>query len=118
MKKNSRWYFIFILILTIFAVLINLAQPYNINFDLKLPFIHKTISVHQKINGINTNFSLGNVHFKRDLSFRKGLDLEGGTTITLKANMNGLPDKQKDNALNSAQTVIERRVNFLEYQSR
>nr|MBA3724532.1 protein translocase subunit SecD [Candidatus Levybacteria bacterium] len=51
--------------------------------------------------------------FGRDLSLRKGLDLQGGTSITLQANMKDVAENQRDAALNSAKEVIERRINFL-----
>lgn len=54
--------------------------------------------------------NLTNVH--PDLKFRKGLDLEGGTSITFKADMSGIASDQRDAALESAKTVIEQRVNI------
>lgn len=112
MKKNSAWIVILIIFITLFAIFINLCQPYSINLDGKIPFINKQISIHQKFSGIKSDFTLGPVHIQRDVSFRKGLDLQGGTSITLKADMKGVPTAQRDNALDSAKTVIERRVNF------
>lgn len=47
-----------------------------------------------------------------DLKFRKGLDLEGGTSITFKANMSEIPTTSRDAALESAREVIEQRVNI------
>lgn len=47
-----------------------------------------------------------------DLKFRKGLDLEGGTSITFKANMNDVPADKRDDALDSARSVIERRIDI------
>jgi preprotein translocase subunit SecD len=47
-----------------------------------------------------------------NLKFRKGLDLEGGTSITFRANMSDIPVAQRDNALESAKEVIERRINI------
>jgi preprotein translocase subunit SecD len=112
MKKYSLWLFIFILFVTILAVIINLSEPIPLNIDTKIPFTNKKISIHKKFNGITPNISLGSMHFQPNFKFRKGLDLEGGTTITLKANMNGIPQAQRENALKSAQNVIERRINF------
>lgn len=51
--------------------------------------------------------------FFTKLHFRKGLDLEGGTSITLKADMKGILPDERDNALESAKTVIENRTNAL-----
>ena len=46
------------------------------------------------------------------LRFRKGLDLEGGTSITFRADMKDIPSDQRDTALESAKNVIERRINI------
>ena len=113
MRRRTGIYFILIVILTTLALLTNFAQEYKINFQTpKLPILNKQITIKQDFKGLNPNFNLGPVHFQRDLSFRKGLDLQGGTSITLKADMNGVPAAQRDNALESAKSVIERRVNF------
>ncbi len=41
-----------------------------------------------------------------------GLDLQGGTQLVLETDMSKLPNEDKDNALESAKEVIERRVNL------
>lgn len=46
-----------------------------------------------------------------NLRFRKGLDLEGGTSITLRADMKNIDPSLRDEALSSAKDVIERRTN-------
>lgn len=46
-----------------------------------------------------------------ELRFRKGLDLEGGTSITLKADMKNISPSLRDSALDSAKSVLERRTN-------
>ncbi|HZQ29750.1 MAG TPA: protein translocase subunit SecD [Patescibacteria group bacterium] len=50
--------------------------------------------------------------FSNKFKFKKGLDLEGGTSITLLADMKDIPPDQRDNALESAKFVIERRINI------
>lgn len=105
MSKRNAIFFTIIVILSIIAIIINLSQPYDINFESpRIPIINKKISIHWNFKGINL--------IKRDLSFKKGLDLQGGTSITLKAEMKDIPASQRDNALESAKTVIERRINF------
>lgn len=47
----------------------------------------------------------------KDLRYRRGLDLEGGTSITLLADMKNIPASSRDTALESAKNVIERRTN-------
>jgi len=113
MRSRNSIFFAIIIILSLVAVIINLSQPYTINFESpKIPVINKKISIHWSIKGINPNYYLGPLHLQRDFSFKKGLDLQGGTSITLKADMKDIPLSQRDNALESAKTVIERRVNF------
>ena len=48
----------------------------------------------------------------KNLKFRKGLDLAGGTSITLRADMKNILADQKDAALDAAKNVIERRINI------
>ena len=43
--------------------------------------------------------------------FKLGLDLQGGTQLILQADMSKILPEDKDNALESVRTVIERRVN-------
>lgn len=79
MKKSPRLLLWFIILLTLFALLINL--PSNI------------------------------FPFTKSLSFKKGLDLAGGISMILKADISKISSNQLDSALNSAKTVIERRIN-------
>lgn len=88
--KNPRLLPLFIILLTIAAVFINL--PNSVKFNPNV--------LAQKIN-------LG-----KTLEFRQGLDLKGGVNLTFKADVSKLPASEKDKALESARTVIERRVNL------
>ncbi len=110
MRRHSRLLLFFIIIITFLAVLVNIPKTIAINIDI--PFPGKGISIHRTFPGFNPNFHFGSLNFQKDLSFRKGLDLEGGTTITLQANMKDTPAANRESALESAKTVIERRVNF------
>lgn len=53
------------------------------------------------------------IPFRRDLSLRYGLDLQGGLQVVLEAEMEDIPEGERDRALASARAVIERRVDFL-----
>lgn len=86
MKNYPRLLFWLIVVLSIIAVLIDL--------------------------GFHLNFSIGALHIQKDFPFIKGLDLEGGTSITLKADMKGVVRGQEADALESAKKVVERRVNL------
>lgn len=109
MNRKTGIYFIFIIIITIVALVINLSDPITIKYKSpKLPVINKEINIDWHYKGID----LTQLGISRDLSFRKGLDLQGGTSVTLRADMTDIPEDQRDNALESARTVIEKRVNF------
>ncbi len=90
MRKSPRILFWFIILLTILAVLIDTSGLFRSGID---------------------QFLFSKLH--RDFPFHLGLDLEGGTSITLQADMRGVPASYKNNALESAKTIIEKRVNFL-----
>lgn len=85
--KSPRLLFWFIIIIVVFSVLIDLPK-------------------------FNPNFFIGPLHIQRDLSFRRGLDLAGGTSITLRAEVKEIPSSQRNNALEAVKTVIERRINL------
>lgn len=92
--------FLGIVLLTLAVLFINIPKTISLPFGAP------------QMPGVDVNALLRSVGVERDISFRKGLDLEGGTSITLRAEMKGIPPPERDNALESARTVIERRVNF------
>lgn len=106
MKHHSRVPLLFVGILTIIILVINFSSPANLTFNLLNPSTLKPMPIHIQYTGIPFITKL------RDLSFRLGLDLQGGSSITLRANMNGIPADERDSALASAQDVIEKRINF------
>ncbi len=58
------------------------------------------------------DIGIGQFRLKRDISIREGLDLAGGTHIVFRADMQNIGSGDRDQALESAKEVIERRVNF------
>lgn len=86
---------IFLIILLTAAALV-IDAPKNIkigNFTLSSPTI-----------------SIGN--FKRDLNIKQGLDLRGGTEVTLVADMKDVAEVDRTDALDSAKEIISRRVDM------
>lgn len=99
MRKSPRYLFWLIIGLTILAVFINLPKVSNIHFGGKtFSFDPNSIFTVLKIN--------------KALTFREGLDLKGGTSLVLRANMSNISSAQRTAALNSAKTIIENRVNL------
>lgn len=98
--RRPRFLLWFIILLTLLSVFIDLPKEISFNkLKLKLPTL-------------SPNISLGPIRAKRDFEFKKGLDLAGGTSIVLRADMTDIQEPQRGAALESAKAVIERRVNF------
>jgi preprotein translocase subunit SecD len=100
MKRSSNFLTILIILIASLAILINIPD------SIKLP------NIKQPIKLVNINTLLTPLNLAQDVAFKKGLDLQGGTSITLRANMKDIPEDQRKNALDSAKDVIERRINF------
>lgn len=90
MRKNPRYLLWLIIGLSILAVFVNLP----------------------KIGNFNPNVVFEKLNIPKELTFRKGLDLEGGTSLVLQADMSNISKAQKPSALDSAKVVIEKRVNL------
>ncbi len=101
MIKNPRRLFWFIIFLTILAIFVNVPNIGTLSIG----------SFNQKINFNPSNY-LRLLGINRELTFRKGLDIAGGTSMTFRAEMSEVPASQRPDALKSAKTVIERRVNL------
>ncbi len=111
--RNPRILFWLIIVLAILAVSIDLPN----NFPLyivspKLPIVGKRIEIHRTLSSINLNFFIAGWHVVRSFKFHKGLDLQGGTSITLRADMSKIPTSSRQSALDSAKAIIERRINL------
>ncbi len=99
MRKNPRRLFWLIIGLTIIALFINLPTINKVNFA-------------NKTYNFNPNIILKALKINKELTFRKGLDLEGGTSLILKADMKDKSSSQTNSALESAKAVISNRVNL------
>jgi len=112
MSKLPRFQLLFIILITILSIIINLPTTiFPVKFSVNIPLVNKIITVDKSI-GIDGQSILKNIGIDRNIAFKKGLDLEGGTSITLKADMKDIATDKRDSALESAKDVIERRVNF------
>src|SRR6185437_1536628 len=110
MRKHPRLVLWFIILLAFLAVLVDTpAFPFHVAFTL--PILGKKVSI-TKYPGFSLHFSLGKFVINKDFPFHEGLDLQGGTSITLQADMKNIPQAERASALESARTVLERRVNL------
>ncbi len=111
---NQRHVFWIIVALTILSILFLLPKTIPLRFATpKLPLINKAITVNREFIGFDPAAIFAKLGAKQEFGFRRGLDLAGGTSLTLKADMQGIPATQREAALDAAKTVIQRRVDFL-----
>ncbi len=95
--------FIAILLLTIAVFFIDLPTDIPLKFSIGSLSIDRTISTpHMYIPGI----------INKTFETRLGLDLKGGTQLVLDVDMKDIARESRDQALESAREIIERRVNF------
>jgi len=86
--RERKLIFLFIVLLTIFSVIIDISPD--------RPF----------------DFTLGSIRIKREFGLKRGLDLAGGTHLVFRAEMKDVPLEDRDAALEAAKSNIERRINF------
>ncbi len=91
-----------IFIITLFSIYVDLPGSLPININLGSININKTINRPP----INLPF------FSRDLEIKQGLDLQGGTQVLLKANMQELVSEDHKDALESSKEIINRRIDL------
>lgn len=101
-RVHVNWTLIFIILIALASFIITFSQPFKINF----------LSLNTQIPALNNNPLFKALNLHHELPFKRGLDLEGGTSVTLKADMKGISEAEREDALNSAKEVIERRINF------
>lgn len=99
MRKNPRYLLWLIIGLTIAALFINLPTFSNVH-------------IANKTFNLDPNSIFTALKINKTLSFREGLDLKGGTSLILQANMKNIASGERSSALDSAKTVIENRVNL------
>jgi len=117
MRGTSKFLIFLIILATLWAVTINLPNSLQVGFNVNqvFPFLNHSKKAAQPNHTLqlpNLSNILSLLHVQADYPIKKGLDLEGGTSITLRADMKSIPADQRDNALESAKTVIENRVNL------
>lgn len=102
-KKTVFWLIIF---LTFFSLLVDLPKAFHLKLSLA------GIKIDRNFSFESLDFRLGPIFFKRPIEIRKGLDLQGGAHLVFSADMKGIPDKDRDEALLASQKNIEKRINF------
>lgn len=92
--KKPQKVFIFICIITLISLY--LVLPTKV-FNFQVPRI---------------NFKIGNLDLSKEIEIKQGLDIKGGLQVTLGADMKDITPADRATALESAKTVISRRIDF------
>jgi len=95
-KSKLNQLFLFILGLFIVSLFLSLPREVKV-FNRQLPEL---------------NFNLGSLKFRRDLKVKQGLDLQGGTRVVLKADMENISPEDRGTAHESVRSVISKRVDL------
>ncbi len=106
MFKNSRRVFILLWLLTLALIFIDLPENYHVKFSA---FGHK---VDRVINPPTLRLNVFGFNIQKTFKTSLGLDLAGGSDISLQADMKDIKPADRLSALESAKEVIDRRVNF------
>ena len=103
---NPRRLFLLIILLTVLAVIVDLPKQTPFRFNLW------GLKIDEQISSPVLDFTIGKWHFFRDLKIHKGLDLQGGIHLVLRANMQDIAEEDKKTALESVKEVIARRIDL------
>jgi len=105
MNKSSR-VFILIILLVLVCGAVALPQNYRLNFNVFGRQIDYTIS------GPVLNFNLFGKPIHQEFKLKQGLDIQGGMQVVLQAQMENIPAEDRAQAIESARSIIERRVDL------
>lgn len=112
MRKHPRLLLFLILALTVMAIIVDLPKfPLNLTVPALPGIIAKPVKITE-YPGLVLTFNNNGVKSQRVFDFKRGLDLQGGTSITLRADMKNIPAAERADALEGAKTVLERRTNL------
>ena len=105
MFKRRRQLFWLIVFLTVFGIIIDMPTI-SINQEI----LGKKI---EKIGGPDIDLRPLGINLNKEIKIHLGLDLQGGTQLTLEADMSNIPVRDRTQALDGVLAILERRVNAL-----
>ncbi|MBU0579267.1 protein translocase subunit SecD [Patescibacteria group bacterium] len=105
MSHNLR-IFLFIIVLTVISLYISLPS----NIPIHLSLFGKQIN--QEILVPSFDVTIFGKRIQKEFKLKKGLDIQGGMQVVLKAKMNEIAAEDRETAIESAKEVILRRVDL------
>src|SRR3989344_6359433 len=107
--KTPKSFLIFLLFVVFFLFFVTIPVPIRLG-TVNVPIIDKELNLN--FDSSKLNLDLGPIKIQKDLSYRLGLDLQGGTSLVYQVDMKNVPKDQEEDAFAGARNVIERRINF------
>ena len=98
---------ILIVVIIILAVIVDLPKG-----AIPIKFSLGNIKINWKIERPVLDINIFGGKFSRDLEIKQGLDLAGGARLVFSADMSQINSVDRDSALESLKSIIERRVNL------
>ena len=112
MKKRR---FLIWLIIGLFLASFYIDLPSKIHLKFDFSFGKSSLSWLKMDNEITRPglvWNLGKYRFQRDLEIKKGIDLAGGAHLVFQAQMENIPEADRNSAMEAARDNIEKRVNL------
>lgn len=107
---------LFLLIIFLFSILLLIVNS-PVKFEIKqiaVPFLNNNLDIPDiAFDPKSAVLGFGNFRIDRNLSYRLGLDLQGGTQLTYEVDMKDIASEDRENAFDSVRSIIERRINLL-----
>src|SRR3989344_9035457 len=97
---------IIIFLLTFVFLLVSIPSKIPIKFQFG------TFNLDKEFTRPSLNINFGRIALNNDFDLKLGLDLAGGSHLVFEADVSGLGEGDKKQAIESLKEVIERRVNL------
>ncbi len=111
--NRPKLFILIIFLASILFLIVNSPVPFAFN-EISLPFTNKKIDIPDVAFDPNdVTFGIEPFGISRDMSYKLGLDLQGGTQLTYHVDMAEIASEDRDSAFNSVRDIIERRINLL-----
>ncbi len=105
--KNPRFFVGIIFLLSIILLFVNFPKGF-FEKSFTIPFLNRSFVT----NPSGIHFGIGPLKIQKELEYKLGLDLQGGTQLVYSVDMKDIPQDKRDDAFESAREVIDRRINF------
>ena len=110
---RQKFFVLLIFLFSFYLFIANFPVKFELN-ELKIPLVSDALKITSiGFNPQSANIGILNFKTTRDLTYKLGLDLKGGTHLTYEVNMFEIDAEDRENAFESVKGIIERRINLL-----